>query len=134
MKIRELAEKTALSIHTIRFYEKEGLLDHRHVLREENNYRCYSDEATERLLLIKKLQRVGCSLSELKDILQEHDTHALTDLEIVEWILQKIKDTKHKKEELDQILGMLHWMLDYRVASMKDDQKELVMTKIQEAT
>ena len=134
MKIRELAEKTALSIHTIRFYEKEGLLDHRHVLREENNYRRYSDEATERLLLIKKLQRVGCSLAELKDILQEHDTHVLTDFEIVEWILQKIKDTKHKKEELDQILGMLHWMLDYRVASMKDDQKELVMTKIQEAT
>ncbi len=134
MKIRELAEKSALSIHTIRFYEKEGLLDHRHVLREENNYRRYSDEATERLLLIKKLQRVGCSLAELKDILQEHDTHALTDLEIVEWILQKIKDTKQKKEELDQILGMLHWMLDYRVASMKDDQKELAKAKIQEAT
>ncbi len=134
MKIRELAEKTALSIHTIRFYEKEGLLDHRHVLREENNYRRYSDEATERLLLIKKLQRVGCSLAELKDILQEHDTHVLTDFEIVEWILQKIKDTKQKKEELDQILRMLHWMLDYRVASMKDDQKELVKAKIQEAT
>ena len=104
------------------------------MLREENNYRRYSDEATERLLLIKKLQRVGCSLAELKDILQEHDTHVLTDFEIVEWILQKIKDTKQKKEELDQILRMLHWMLDYRVASMKDDQKELVKAKIQEAT
>ncbi|KFN09629.1 MerR family DNA-binding transcriptional regulator [Paenibacillus macerans] len=31
MRIQELADKMGLTIHTIRFYEKEGLLDARHV-------------------------------------------------------------------------------------------------------
>ncbi len=56
MKIQELAQKTGLSVHTIRFYEKQGLLDGRHVRRENNNYRDYSDEAIERLNLVKKFQ------------------------------------------------------------------------------
>ncbi|WP_256992535.1 MerR family transcriptional regulator [Paenibacillus sp. XY044] len=63
MKIQELADKMGLTIHTIRFYEKEGLLDDRHVRRESNNYRNYSDEAVERLKLIKKFQSIGCSLA-----------------------------------------------------------------------
>lgn len=54
MKIKELAEKMGLTVYTIRFYEKEGLLDSRHVQREENNYRNYSEAAMERLNLIKK--------------------------------------------------------------------------------
>ncbi|CAM4282684.1 MAG: MerR family DNA-binding transcriptional regulator [Paenibacillus macerans] len=48
MRIQELADKMGLTIHTIRFYEKEGLLDARHVRRESNNYRNYSEEAVER--------------------------------------------------------------------------------------
>jgi len=59
MKIQELAKKTGLTAHTIRFYEKEGLLDSRHVRRDENNYRNYSDKVIERLKLIKKFQGVG---------------------------------------------------------------------------
>lgn len=66
MKIQELAKKMDLTVYTIRYYEKEGLLDNRHVQREENNYRNYSEVAMERLKLIKKFQGVGCSLAELK--------------------------------------------------------------------
>ena len=47
----KLAKKMGLSVYTIRFYEKEGLLDNRHVQREKNNYRNYRDEAVERLKL-----------------------------------------------------------------------------------
>ena len=73
MVIHELAEKTGLSVYTIRFYEKEGLLDSRHVRREANNYRDYSDEAIERLKLVKKFQGIGCSIAEMKDIFQGQD-------------------------------------------------------------
>lgn len=66
MRIQELADKMGLTIHTIRFYEKEGLLDARHVRRESNNYRNYSQEAVERLRLIKNFQSIGCSLAELE--------------------------------------------------------------------
>ncbi len=123
MKIQELAEKTGLTIYTIRFYEKEGLLDSRHVQREKNNYRNYSDEAIERLNLVKKFQGVGCSLAELKEILQDYDTNSRTHLQVIEWIRQKMSEIERKKDELDQILETLNWMLEYRTALMNGTQK-----------
>jgi hypothetical protein len=59
---------------------------------------------------------VGCSLAELKVILQDRDTHARTDLQVIEWICQKIGEIERRKGELDQMLGTLHRMLEYRQA------------------
>jgi len=123
MKIRELADKMGLTIHTIRFYEKEGLLDERHVRRESNNYRNYSEEAVERLKLIKKFQSIGCSLAELKEVLRDHDTNARTNQQMIDWIRHKKKEIERKKEEYDQMLDTLNWMLEYRLLLASDPQK-----------
>lgn len=116
MKIQELAEKTGLTVYTIRFYEKEGLLDSRHVRREENNYRNYSDEAIERLKLVKKFQGVGCSLTEVTEILQDRDANTSTNQQVIEWICQKISEIERKKDEYDQVIDTLNRMLAYRRA------------------
>ncbi|KHD84935.1 MerR family transcriptional regulator [Heyndrickxia ginsengihumi] len=129
MKIQELAEKTGLTAYTIRFYEKEGLLDSRHVRRENNNYRNYSEEAIERLKLVKKFQGVGCSLAELKEILQDIDTNTRTHQQIIEWIRQKISEIEHKKEELDQMLETLNRMVEYRIALMNDPENANTLLK-----
>jgi MerR family copper efflux transcriptional regulator len=68
MKINELAKKTGLTAPTIRFYEQEGLLDERYVQREDNNYRDYSEEAVEHLLMIKEVQSAGFTLAEFKEL------------------------------------------------------------------
>ncbi|MNN06968.1 Mercuric resistance operon regulatory protein [compost metagenome] len=112
-----------LTIHTIRFYEREGLLDNRHVRRESNNYRNYSEEAIERLKLIKKFQSIGCSLAELKEALHDHDTNAHTDLQIIDWIIGKKKEIERKKQEYDLMLDTLNWMLEYRTLLMNEPQK-----------
>ncbi|PEJ56526.1 MerR family transcriptional regulator [Bacillus sp. AFS002410] len=114
MRINELANKMGLTVHTIRFYEKEGLLDSRHVQREENNYRNYTDEAIERLKLIKKFQNVGCSLIELKEVLQDKDENTRTNEERIEWISQKIAEIERMRNEYDQMLVTLNIMLEYR--------------------
>ncbi|MBW7456797.1 MerR family transcriptional regulator [Paenibacillus sepulcri] len=129
MKIQELADKMGLTIHTIRFYEKEGLLDERHVRRESNNYRNYSEEAVERLKLIKKFQSIGCSLAELKEVLQDHDANARTNLQIIDWIRGKKKEIESRKEEYDQMLDTLNKMLEYRTLLMEDPQKAQEMLK-----
>ncbi|MBB6632818.1 MerR family transcriptional regulator [Cohnella thailandensis] len=131
MKIQELADRTGLSVHTIRYYEKEGLLDSRHVRREDNNYRAYSEEAFERLKLVKKFQGIGCSLAELKEVLQDHDSGTRTNDEIIEWIRSKIREIERKKEEYDQMLETLDWMLEYRLALKEDPQKALAMMEKQ---
>jgi len=131
MKIQELADLMGLTPHTIRFYEKEGLLDGRHIQREKNNYRNYSDEAIERLRLIKKFQGIGCSLAELKTILQDHDTNERTNQEVIEWILEKINEIERKKEEYDHMLLTLNWMLTYRKLLNEDPQQaEAMMAKL----
>lgn len=122
MKIQEVAGQTGFTVHTIRFYEKEGLLDRRHVQREANNYRNYSDEAIERLNLIKKFQGVGFSLAEMKDILQDRDTHTRTNQEVIEWICQKIEELEWKKHEMDQMLDTLHRMVEFRQALALEPQ------------
>jgi DNA-binding transcriptional MerR regulator len=122
LKIQELAQKTGLSAHTIRFYEKQGLLDSRHVRREDNNYRNYADEAIGRLSLVKKFQGVGCSLVEIKGILQEKDNNTVSNQQVMEWIRHKIGEMERKKDEYDQILDTLNWMLTYRMVLETDPE------------
>jgi len=123
VKIQELADQTGVTAHTIRFYEKEGLLDRRQVRRDANNYRNYTNEAIERLKLIKKFQGVGCSLAELKDILQDRDTNTRTNQEVMDWIRHKMREIEGRKDELDQMLGTLQRMLDYRKTLTHDPQE-----------
>ncbi len=116
MKVQELAEKAGLTAHTIRFYEKEGLLDRRHVRRDANNYRNYTEEAMERLRFIKKFQSIGCSIAELREVLHDKDTHARTNQEVMAWIRQKIAEVQDRKKECDQVLATLNRMLEIRMA------------------
>ncbi len=63
MKIGELAKKTGIAAHTIRFYESKGLLPK--AKRGANGYRYYGQDASERLTLIQFTQRMGFTLEEI---------------------------------------------------------------------
>ena len=130
MKIQELAQKTGISAYTIRFYEKQGLLDSRHFVRENNNYRNYSDAAIQRLKFMKKFQGVGCSLVEIKDILREKDENAVSNQQVIEWIHCKISEIEQKKNEYDQMIDTLNSMLEYRLALDSDPQKADTLLKV----
>jgi len=82
MKIHELAKKTGLTAPTIRFYEQEGLLDSRYVRRRENNYRDYSEEAIEYLLIIKEARAAGFALAEVKELDEHCHADDLDSLEV----------------------------------------------------
>jgi len=103
MKISELAEKTGLKPHTIRFYEKEGLLDARYVRRGENNYRDYCEDAIQRLMQIKQAQSAGFTISELKELAEAYDAGSLTTRKHVMYIRRKVEAIGRKIAELEQI-------------------------------
>ena len=133
LKIHEIAEQTGLTAATIRFYEKEGLLDHRHVVRERNTYRSYTDHAIARLKLVKKLQSVGFTLAELREAMNEQDLDALDNLRVIERIRAKIGEIERKKNEYEQILATLGWMLEYRIAMMNDPEKAESLLRLRES-
>ena len=61
--IREVCKKTGLSAHTLRYYEKEGLLTD--IGRSAGGFRQYSEEDLEWLGLICCLKNTGMSLREI---------------------------------------------------------------------
>ena len=66
--IQEVSEKTGLSAHTLRYYEKEGLLPG--VERSSSGFRRYSDADLELLGGICCLKNTGMSLREIARFMQ----------------------------------------------------------------
>jgi MerR family transcriptional regulator, copper efflux regulator len=67
MKIGIVANQTDLSIDTIRFYERQGLVSSPR--RLFSGYRDYSEEVLDRLHFIKEAKGLGFSLREIKELL-----------------------------------------------------------------
>lgn len=122
MFISELEKKTGLTRHTIRFYEKEGFLEKRHIRRGENNYRDYSEEAVALLLNMKAGQAAGFTLAELKEVREADETNELTLQKKVELIRQKIDDIDRKRAELDRIQTYLANILVKKLTLLHADE------------
>jgi MerR family transcriptional regulator, copper efflux regulator len=103
MKIGELANKTGLSSPTIRFYEREGLLDARHVRRGDNNYRDYYEEAVEQLLIIKEVQAAGFTLAEFKELDEVCNAGEDVNEKAAVYIRRKIGVVEQKIAELERV-------------------------------
>jgi DNA-binding transcriptional MerR regulator len=69
MLIRELVERAGLTKDTVRFYEKKGLISLDRKNRRENNYKEYSEQVLDKLMLIKKLKNLGFTLNEIDTFL-----------------------------------------------------------------
>lgn len=67
MTIGQLARRAHVHIETVRYYERRGLL--KKPPRSASNYRIYSEEAVRRILFIKRAQKLGFTLSVIKDLL-----------------------------------------------------------------
>ncbi|WP_346958683.1 MerR family transcriptional regulator [uncultured Arthrobacter sp.] len=67
MHIGELAERTGLSLRTIRHYDDVGLLPAS--ARTDGGFRVYSEADAARLMLIKQMKPLGFSLEEMAEIL-----------------------------------------------------------------
>ena len=68
MRIGELGSLTGLRPHTIRFYERAGLLAQPR--RTSGGYRDYGPEALDELRFIAKAQASGLRLSDVREVLQ----------------------------------------------------------------
>lgn len=69
MTIHEVAEKIGVSAHTIRFYEKSGILPP--IQRTEGGIRQFSEADTAFLLFVLELKRTGMSLAEIIEFTED---------------------------------------------------------------
>jgi DNA-binding transcriptional MerR regulator len=89
MKIGQVASAADVTIDTVRFYERRGLLPT--PPRRASGYRDYPTATVERIRLARTLQHLGLTLDEITDVLHAHDTGTATcDSEL--WRLDAVLD------------------------------------------
>src|SRR5215472_15812414 len=67
LSIGQVARRAEVGVETVRFYEREGLLEE--PPRRASGYRPYSEELVNRLRFIKRAQQLGFSLKEISELL-----------------------------------------------------------------
>ena len=92
MRIGLLAKRSGLSVDTIRYYEKKGLLDSDLIVRRYNNYRDYSEASLEQLMFIQQAKQLSFTLTEIQEWIQGIKSDRLTNVEKCEIISQKLQE------------------------------------------
>lgn len=67
LSIGQVAHLSGVGVETIRFYEREGLLEV--PVRRASGYRQYAEEAVKHIRFIKRAQHLGFSLKEIRELL-----------------------------------------------------------------
>jgi MerR family copper efflux transcriptional regulator len=67
MTAGQVARKAGVGVETVRFYEKNGLLEE--PARRASGYREYDEETVHRLRFIQRAKELGFTLSEIKELL-----------------------------------------------------------------
>jgi DNA-binding transcriptional MerR regulator len=89
LKIGAVAERAGVSVDTVRYYERRGLLSPDQ--RLPSGYRLYRDSAVRRIRLARRLQALGMTLDEVADALRSHDRGDGT-CETERWRLESVRE------------------------------------------
>ena len=105
LTIGKLAKEANVTIDSIRFYERRGLLEE--PTRTESNYRRYPLNTAARLRFIKKAQKLGFSLDEIKGLMYLQHDPAASKADVKERTEEKIRTILEKIQDLTRILSVL---------------------------
>lgn len=103
--IGRLAHETGVGVETIRFYEREGLIEAPR--RRDSGYREYTDSAVVRILFIRQAKELGFSLAEIKELLSIRISPKKTCANVKAITRTKIADIDAKITALKRIRNAL---------------------------
>lgn len=109
LRIGAVARQARVSIDTVRYYERRGLLTP--AGRLPSGYRLYTPAAVATIALARRLQSLGMTLDEVADALQAHDRPDAT-CESERWRLEAVLDrTRARLAELTAVQNDLQAVL-----------------------
>ena len=112
MLIGELAQKTNLSRHTIRFYEKLGLIQVPEQSRRKNNYKEYPEETLSRITAIKEITARGFTLKEARGIITLINDGSLDPQRAQKYLEKKLRLIQKQMDDLARTKNNLLIMID----------------------
>jgi len=101
LTIGKVAKQAGVGVETIRFYEREGLIDDPR--RRSSGYREYAPDVVHRIRFIRHAKELGFTLREIKELLElrvEPDCHCGDVLELAE---AKIADIDQRIDTLQRM-------------------------------
>lgn len=112
MKIGDLAERSGISAHTLRYYDKAGLF--RASKRSESNYRIYSQDDLTTAKFIKRSKECGFTLAETASLLAiKHNKSEHVCAEAKQITATKINDITHQIAQLKHMQKTLQQLERY---------------------
>jgi len=101
MLINELSKNTGISTHTIRFYEKSGLIEgKRNDSIKSNNYFHYDEVTIEKLAFISDAKSVGFTIKEIGQIIDAWYNRKYTKKQKLEILYDKLNSLEQKLKEI----------------------------------
>ncbi len=111
LRIGELARRSGLSVETLRYYERRGLIPPPE--RSASGYRHYPPTTLERLSFIRRCKELGFALDEIAELLQLEVNPAVGANEIktrveakIGLVEQKIADLQRLRHSLRQLSSL----------------------------
>lgn len=106
LKIGELAKRIGVNPKTLRFYEDIGLITS---TRAPNGYRIYDSQDENNLLFIRRAQKLGLSLQEIRSIIHdiEQGQCQTAKSQIKELLFSKIAEIDNQIKELQALKSYL---------------------------
>lgn len=116
LSIGQVAERTGLSVHALRFYEKEGILAHQ-VHRGPGGRRVYTDQDLAWLKMCIMLRMSGMPVPEIRrytDLVRQGDGNELQRLDILKEHQERVREQMAQLQEcMDLITHKVSVYQDY---------------------
>lgn len=101
LKVNELAKRSGVSVHTVRYYIRSGLLVP--VKTQENKYRLFTAEDVNRLKFISTAKLLGFTLSDIQQILSHAQAGESPCSEVRVLIQQRMQEVERKIHDMQQL-------------------------------
>lgn len=101
MQIGTVGKKVGLSVDAIRFYERNALLPR--PPRTQGGFRRYGESDVERLGFIRRVQNLGFTLREVRDLLELRQNRLRACAPVRRRLEQKLADTRKKLSDLHRL-------------------------------
>jgi MerR family transcriptional regulator, copper efflux regulator len=101
LTIGEVAQRAGIGLETVRFYERQGLIEE--PPRTESGYRQYPDSVVSRIRFIRRGKELGFTLKEIADLLTLRVEPHTTCADVKQRAEAKITDIKEKIRDLQRM-------------------------------
>lgn len=105
MTIGQVAKLSGVGVETIRFYEREGLLNK--PKRKESGYRLFEAEVVSRIKFIKRAKQLGFSLKEIRELLSLRVDSRVSATEVKKRVDSKIEQIDRRIYDLKKVRNAL---------------------------